>query len=49
MRIGTNEGIVLEISSHIAFTYAITIFVDNPQLLIKQWSDFIEDIARTVY
>jgi small-conductance mechanosensitive channel len=35
--------------SHIAFTYAITIFVDDPQLLIEHRSDFIEDIARTIY
>ncbi|MFX1566297.1 MAG: mechanosensitive ion channel family protein [Promethearchaeota archaeon] len=35
--------------SHIAFTYAITIFVDDPQLLIEHRSDFIEDIAQTIY
>jgi hypothetical protein len=35
--------------SHVAFTYAITIFVDDPQLLIEYRSDFIEDIARTVH
>jgi hypothetical protein len=35
--------------SHIAFTYAITIFVEDPQLLIEHRSDFIEDIARTIY
>ena len=35
--------------SHVAFTYAITIFVDDPKLLIEHRSDFIEDIARTVH
>ena len=35
--------------SHVAFTYALTIFVDDPQLLIEHRSDFIEDIARTVH
>jgi hypothetical protein len=35
--------------SHIAFTYAITIFVEDPRLLIENRSDFIEDIARTIY
>jgi len=35
--------------SSVSFTYAITIFVENPQLLIEHRSDFIEDIARTIY
>ncbi len=35
--------------SHVAFTYAITIFVDDPQLLLEYRSDFIKDIARTVH
>ncbi len=35
--------------SHIAFTYAFTIFVENPQLLLEHRSDFIEDIGRAIY
>ena len=35
--------------SSVSFTYAITIFVENPQLLIEHRTDFIEDIARTIY
>ncbi|MFX1318493.1 MAG: mechanosensitive ion channel family protein [Promethearchaeota archaeon] len=35
--------------SSMALTYAITIFVEDPQLLIEHRSDFIEDIARTIY
>ncbi len=32
-----------------AFTYAFTIFVENPQLLIEYRSEFIEDIGRAIY
>ncbi|TRO55027.1 mechanosensitive ion channel [Candidatus Bathyarchaeota archaeon] len=35
--------------SSVSLTYAITIFVENPQLLIEHRTDFIEDIARTIY
>lgn len=34
---------------HVGFTYAFTIFVDDPQLLLEYRSAFIEDIGRTVY
>lgn len=35
--------------SHIAFTYGFTIFVDNPKLLLEFKSDFMEDIAKSVF
>ncbi|MFW9830847.1 MAG: mechanosensitive ion channel family protein [Candidatus Thorarchaeota archaeon] len=35
--------------SHVAFTYAFTIFVENPQLLLEYRSTFIEDIGKVVY
>jgi hypothetical protein len=35
--------------SHLAFTYAFTIFVEDPKLLLNYRSEFIEDIGRAVY
>lgn len=35
--------------SHLAFTYSFTIFVDDPKILLELKSDFIEDIAKSVY
>lgn len=35
--------------SHVAFTYAFTIFVEDPQILLEHRSDFIEDIGRAIY
>ena len=36
-------------TSHLAFTYTFTIFVDEPKRLIDLRFDFVEDITRTVY
>ncbi len=35
--------------SHVAFTYAFTIFVEDPQVLLEYRSAFIEDIGRAIY
>lgn len=35
--------------SHVAFTYAFTIFVEDPQILLEHRSAFIEDIGRAIY
>ncbi len=35
--------------SHVAFTYAFTIFVEDPQILLEYRSAFIEDIGRAIY
>lgn len=35
--------------SHVAFTYAFTIFVEDPQVLLENRSAFIEDIGRAIY
>jgi hypothetical protein len=35
--------------SHVAFTYAFTIFVEDPQILLENRSAFIEDIGRAIY
>ncbi|MFX0168892.1 MAG: mechanosensitive ion channel family protein [Candidatus Hodarchaeota archaeon] len=35
--------------THLAFTYSITIFVDDPQLLLENRSEFIRDIGNEVY
>ena len=35
--------------SHVAFTYAFTIFVEDSQVLLEYRSAFIEDIGRAIY
>jgi hypothetical protein len=35
--------------SHLAYTYAFTIFVENPQVLLDNRSAFIEDIGKEIY
>jgi hypothetical protein len=35
--------------SHLAFTYAFTIFVEDPKILMEYRSQFIEDIGRAVH
>jgi hypothetical protein len=35
--------------THLAYTYAFTLFVDDPQLLLESRSAFIEDIGEEVY
>ncbi len=34
---------------HVGFTFAFTIFVDDPQLLLEHRANFIDDIGKSVY
>ena len=48
-KFGFPPVVALSNISHVAFTYAFTIFVDNPQILLERKGEFIEDIAKTVF
>lgn len=48
-KFGYRPAYVLSSTSHLAFTYSFTIFVEDPKLLLDYRFDFLEDITREVY
>ncbi len=48
-KFGFKPVYALSSTSHLAFTYTFTIFVENPKLLLEHRSNFIEDISRAIY